>query len=514
MKTTLLPFMKLKRFPFSLALVGVFTVGLGGLGGCALGPNYQRPAQTLPDTYLSNTKSNVENDASEVNGGSKVESQKLIEGRDIPAEWWALFHNQALNELVVASLKNNPTIDAAKAALRGAKESTAAQEAAFFPTVSASYSPTRQRVAKPLASPAASGATYYDVQTASVSVSYTIDVFGGTRRQVESGTAQEQNQRFQLEAAYLTLASNVTNAAIQQAMLRGQIRATQEVVQSQKQLLKMFERQLALGQVGQADVATQEAALAASEALLPPLEKQLAIQRDLILALSGRYPNGTDVARFELDDLHLPSELPLTLPSKLIEQRPDVRAAEEQMHAASAAIGVAVANRLPNISIGATNYGTAAENFADLLKSSGAFWNLAANITQPIFDGGALKHKQAAAEAAYDQAVAQYRSTVLGAFQNVADSLQAIQHDANAYAAAYKSEQASLKSVTIARKQFALGDISTASLLLAEQAYQQAKSALVQAQANRLSDTVALIQSLGGGWMNKNETTEKSKTAS
>ncbi|MFZ6691128.1 efflux transporter outer membrane subunit [Undibacterium sp. SXout20W] len=514
MKTISLPFMKLKPTLLSVALLGVFTAGVGSLSGCAVGPDYQRPAQTLPESYLATTTNNDVKASSDGNSGNKVESQKLVPGRDIPAEWWELFHNQALNELVIASLKNNPTIDAAKAALRAAKEARAAQEAAFFPSVSASYSPTRQRVAKPLASPAASGATYYNVQTAEVSVSYTIDVFGANKRQVESESAQQENQRLQLEAAYLTLASNITNAAIQEAMLRGQISATKEVIRSQKQLLEMFERQLTLGQLGQADLAAQEAALAASEAQLPPLEKQLSVQRDLILALAGRYPNETGVATFELDELQLPSELPLSLPSKLIDQRPDVRAAEEQMHAASAAIGAAIANRLPNFTIGATSYGSAAENFSDLFKASGAFWNLAANITQPIFDGGALKHKQAVAQAVYDQAAAQYRSIVLGAFQNVADSLQAIQYDNNAYAAAYKSEQASLKSVTIARKQFALGDISTASLLVAEQTYQQAKSALVQAQANRLSDTVALIQSLGGGWMNKKETSDKSKLAS
>ena len=514
MKTISLPVIKSKRTSFSLTLLGAFVASLSGLSGCAVGPDYQRPAQGLPEAYLATASNNAAKAGSEADSENKVVSQKLIEGRNIPAEWWTLFHNQALNELVAASLQNNPTVEAAKAALRGAKETKEAQEAAFFPSVSASYAPTRQRVAKPLASPAASGATYYDVQTAEVSVSYTIDVFGANKRQLESDEAQQENQRLQLEAAYLTLASNITNAAIQEAMLRGQIRSTKEVVHSQKQLLQMFERQLTLGQVGQADVAAQEAALAASEALLPPLEKQLSIQRDLILALSGRYPNDTGVGTFELDDLQLPSELPLSLPSKLIEQRPDVRAAEEQMHAASAAIGVAIANRLPNFTIGATSYGTAAENFSDLFKASGAFWNLAANVTQPIFDGGALKHKQAAAQAAYDQAAAQYRSTVLGAFQNVADSLQAIQHDTNAYAAAYKSEQASLKSVTIARKQFALGDISTASLLVAEQAYQQAKSSLVQAQANRLSDTVALIQSLGGGWMSKNGMADQSKATS
>ena len=503
MKILSLPVMTFHRTPCAAALLIAISTGMSG---CAVGPDYQRPSQTLPATYvLANA---------EAKRDAGVERQALVVGRDIPAEWWELFHNQALNALVAASLKNNPTIEAAKAALRGAREATAAQEAAYFPSITGSYSPTRQRVAKPLASPAASGATYYNVQTAEVSVSYTIDVFGANKRQVESEVALEQNQRFQLEAAYLTLASNVTNAAIQEAMLRGQIQATKEVIASQKKLLSMFERQLALGQLGQADVAAQEATLAASEALLPPLEKQLAIQRDLIFALAGRYPNEEGIPTFELHELQLPSELPLSLPSALIEQRPDVRAAEAQMQVASAGIGIATAARLPNFSIGATSYGSAAEKFSDMFKASGAFWNLAANVTQPIFDGGALKHKQAAAQAAYDQAAAQYRSTVLGAFQNVADSLQAIDHDTNAYAAAYKAEQASLKSVTIARKQFALGDISTATLLVAEQAYQQARVNVVQAQANRLSDTVALIQSLGGGWKHRDDQASTSKAAS
>ena len=504
-----------KRTPCSLKLLSAIVTSLvTGLSACTVGPNYQRPTQILPDSYIATSATTNARGNQDKKIENTIESQTLVKGRDIPAEWWALFHNKALNDLVEASLKNSPTIDAAKAALRGAKEATDAQESTYFPSVSASFSPTRQRVAKPLASGAASGASYYSLQTAEVSVSYTIDIFGANRRQVESNIALAENQRFQLEAAYLTLASNVTNAVIQEAMLRGQIRATVGVISSQKQLLQMFERQLSLGQVAQADVAAQEATLAASEVLLPPLEKQLAIQRDLIFALSGHYPNETSIATFELEQLQLPAQLPLSLPSQLVEQRPDVRAAEEQLHAASAEIGVAIANRLPNISIGATSYGSAAENFSDLLKSSGAFWNLAGNMTQPLFDGGALKHKEGVAQAVYEQAAAQYRSTVLSAFQNVADSLNAIEYDTNAYVAAIKAEQASLKSVTIARRQFALGDISTATLLITEQAYLQAKSNLVQAQANRLSDSVALIQSLGGGWMNRGNMSDQSKTGS
>jgi NodT family efflux transporter outer membrane factor (OMF) lipoprotein len=267
--------------------------------------------------------------------------------------------------------------------------------------------------------------------------------------------------------------------------------------------MEMFQRQYQLGQVAMADVAAQEAALAAAEATLPPLEKQLAIERDLLSVLSGGFPNESPAAQFDLDSLQLPTELPLSLPSALVEHRPDVRAAEEQLHAASAEVGVAAANRLPNVTLGVTGYGSAALTMASLFKSGTGFWELAGGLTQPVFDGGALKHKEGAAKAAYDQAAAQYRATVLNAFQNVADTLHAIQSDALALRAADKAERAAAKSLAIARRQLALGDISTLMLLGSEQAYQQAKLNLVQAQANRLQDTVALFQSLGGGYWNK-----------
>jgi NodT family efflux transporter outer membrane factor (OMF) lipoprotein len=250
-------------------------------------------------------------------------------------------------------------------------------------------------------------------------------------------------------------------------------------------------------------VATQEAALAAAEATLPPLEKQLALQRDLIKVLSGRFPNEALDASFELDGLQLPGELPLSLPSTLVEHRPDVRAAEEQLHAASADVGVAVANRLPNITLGVSTYGSSALSMGDLFKSGTGFWELAGGITQPVFDGGTLKHRQGAAEAAFEQARAQYRATVQNAFQNVADSLQALQSDDAALRAADRALQAAEKSLSIGRRQLQYGDISPLLLLNAEQTYQQAKLNQVQAQANRLSDTVALFQSLGGGWWNR-----------
>ncbi|MFI4939577.1 MAG: efflux transporter outer membrane subunit [Burkholderiales bacterium] len=469
------------------------------MAGCAAGPDYVRPAASLPATYTAESTL-----PATVASDTKLgEAQHFIAERDIPAQWWEMFHSQSLNDLVMASLKQNPDVDAAQAALRGAMENVYAQQGYFYPTVEAGFTPTRQKVAGTLSSSAASGATYYNLHTAQVSVSYTADVFGANRRQVESLKAQAESQRFQLEATYLTLSSNVVSAAIQEAGLRGQIDATREIIASQVKLMDMFHRQYQLGQVAVADVAAQEAALAAAEAALPPLEKQLAIQRDLLNALAGRFPSESLATKFSLDSLKLPAELPLSLPSTLIEHRPDVRAAEEQLHAASAAIGVTAANRLPNITLGVVGYGSAALTLGDLFKSGTGFWELAGGITQPIFDGGTLKHRESAAMAAYDQAAAQYRATVLNAFQNVADALQAIQSDAQALRAADKAERAAAKSLAIARRQLELGDISTLMLLGAEQTYQQARLNLVQAQANRLADTVALFQSLGGGWWNR-----------
>ncbi|HSY26586.1 MAG TPA: efflux transporter outer membrane subunit [Burkholderiaceae bacterium] len=472
---------------------------MAALGGCAAGPDYVRPSANLPSTYVAgpNISATV---ASEAKLG---EAQTFVPERDIPAQWWELFHSQPLNDLVTASLKQNPNVDAAQAALRGAMENVYAQQGFFYPTVDASFAPTRQKVANTLASGASSGASYYNLFTAQVSVSYTADVFGANRRQVESLKAQEESQRFQLEATYLTLSSNVVSAAIQEAGLRGQIDATKEIIASQTKLMEMFNHQYQLGQVAVADVAAQEAALATAEATLPPLEKQLAVQRDLLNALAGRFPSEVSTAKFDLDSLKLPTELPLFLPSTLVEHRPDVRAAEELLHAASADVGVAAANRLPNITLGISSYGSAALTLADLFKSGTGFWELAGGLAQPVFDGGTLKHRENAAKAAYDQAAAQYRATVLNAFQNVADCLQAVQSDAVALRATDKAERAAAKSLAIARRQLALGDISTLTLLGSEQAYQQAKLNLVQAQTNRLQDTVALFQSLGGGFWNK-----------
>ena len=245
--------------------------------------------------------------------------------------------------------------------------------------------------------------------------------------------------------------------------------------------------------------------------MVPPLDRQLAQQRNLLATLAGRFPSQGVEARFDLDALQLPTELPLTLPSSLVEHRPDVRAAEAQLKSASAAIGVAVAARLPNVTLGVNSYGSSAYRLADLFKSSSLFWTVAASVTQPIFDGGALKHREAAARASFDQAAAQYRATVLAAFQDVANTLEAIDADTRALQAAVKAERTASQSLARTQAQVRLGDASPLSLRIAQQAQQQALLNLVQARALRLTDAAALFQALGGGWWNRNDVDPKSE---
>ena len=474
------------------------------MAGCAVGSDFQRPVAPNVDRYTQQPLPALTASV-DVKGG---EAQRFMQGMDILGQWWTLFHSKPLNDLIEQALKVNPDLEAAQAALRGAWENVYAQQGAFFPSVDASFNSTRQQTAGILSSPLANGNNIYSLHTAQVALTYAPDVFGGIRREVESLKAQADSQRFQLEAAYLTLTSNVVAAAVEEAALRGQIEATEKIIEFQGKSLNLLKRQYELGQIATLGVIAQEAALAQTQAMLPPLEKQLAQQRDLLARLAGRFPSETPAEKFELSSLQLPQELPVSLPSTLVAQRPDVRFAEEQLHAASAEIGVNIANRLPNITLSA-NLGSSATAISQLFTSSTGFWALAANLTQPIFQGGTLLHRQRAAEAAYDQAAAEYRSAVLTAFQNVADTLHAIQCDADALKTSFAAESAAARSLTIAQKQLELGDVSYLELLNAEQTYQLAKINLVQTLASRYADTAALFQALGGGWWNRSDVFSK-----
>jgi NodT family efflux transporter outer membrane factor (OMF) lipoprotein len=467
------------------------------LSGCAVGPDFHRPVPPANGGYTAQPLAATSSTAN-VAGG---EEQRFVSGRDIPQQWWELFKSQPLNALIEKSLKSNPTIDVAKAALRQARENVAAQRGYYYPTVQAGASVTRARDSGAISPVTASGAEPYTLHTAQVSVGYTLDVFGKNRRLVESLQAQADFQRFQLEATYLALTSNVAASAIQEASLRAQIAATQSIIQAETEMLEQLRRQFKLGYAAGLDVAAQEAALAQAEQSLPPLQKQLAQNCDLLASLAGRFPNEEPEEKFELAALALPQELPVSLPSKLVEQRPDVRVAEEQLHAASAQVGVTTADMLPNITLSA-DLGSTAYSLGHLFSAGTGFWGLSGNVAQTVFDGGTLLHTKRAAEAGLDQVAAQYRSTVIAAFQNVADTLHALQSDADALKAAAAFEQAAKRSLDLTRRQFELGYVNYLSLLSAEQAYQQAVINLVQAKSNRFADTAALFMALGGGWWN------------
>ncbi len=471
------------------------------LSGCAVGPDFVASAAPDVNGY---TKENLGGTAGAPGQGGA--SQRFVKDLDIPGQWWTLFHSRPLNSLIETALINNHDLKAAEAALKVAKESVEAQKGFFYPQVVGNALGTRQQAAIGTISPPLNNPyiSVFNLVTPQVNVSYTPDVWGLNRRTVESLQAQADMQKFQTEAAYLTLTSNIVVGAVQEASYRGQIAATKKAVQLMRELLVVIRKEKAIGQAAEADVAVQEAALAQAETAIPVLEKQLAQQRDLLTALTGGLPSQPISETFQLSGLHLPEKLPVSLPANLIWQRPDVRAADENLHSTAALVGVALANRLPNVTLTA-DAGQTALSIGQLFAPGNNFWTLGAQLAGPIFDGGTLMHREAAAEAAYVQAAEQYKSTVVNAFQNVADSLRAIQHDSDGLKVAVAAEAAAAKSLKIVTAQYKLGQVAQAIVLVAEQTYLNAVVNRVQAQALRYSDTAALFQALGGGWWNRNE---------
>ncbi|KWR85687.1 MULTISPECIES: efflux transporter outer membrane subunit [Cupriavidus] len=485
------------RIPFAgtacaLAVCGVLTA-------CAVGPNFQTPK--APDATAYTPKPlPTETASAPVQGG---EAQRFVEGMQIPEQWWSMLHSEKLDRFIAAAMKANPTVTAAQAALRQAQAQVRAQQGFFFPTISGSYSPSRQRNAVGTISPTlTSGDPLYNLHTAELSISYAPDVFGLNRRRVESLQALEDAQRFEVEATYLTLASNISLAAIEEASLRAQIDAQQRIVAIETKLYNLLQKQFTLGFVSGLEVAAARAQLAQAEQALPGLRKQLALQRDLLAALAGKLPADPLDAEFTFDDFKLPAELPVSLPSELVRQRPDVRAAEAQLHSATAEVGVAIANMLPQLTI-TGSYGGTATVFNQMFSAGNVFWSLAGNVAQTFFAGGTMLALKHGADAALVQAEAQYRSTVINAFQNVADTLHAIDADAETLRAAITSEQAARTTLEITEKQLSSGYVNVLAVLNAEQTMRTATQATAQAQAARFTDTVALYQSLGGGWWNR-----------
>lgn len=459
--------------------------------GCAVGPDFHRPDAPKDTRY---TGKPMPAETATAGGVSQHFSGRM----DIPEDWWTLFHSKKLDGLVKEALAGNPTLDAARATLNQANQDLAAQMGYLYPQIDLNPSVERQRF-----SPAIFGGSgppsIFNLYNASVKVSYGIDVFGGLRRQVESQRAQVEYEEYQYQGAIIALTSNVVTAAVTEASLIAQIDATREIIAAEEKQLRIVSDQLKLGGASKSDVLLQKSQLAQSRASLPPLEKSLSQIRHQLAVYLGKTPQEADIPEIRLEDLTLPGNLPVSLPSKLAEQRPDIRAAEALLHEASAQVGVATANLYPQITLSA-NIGSMSTSTGSLFSNNTNIWSLSGGLLQPIFHGGALMAQKKSAVAAYSKAFSQYRSTVLQAFQNVADVLRALDSDATALKANQDAEVSSKDSLDLVRRQYDLGAASYLSLLAAQRQYQQSRISAIQARALRYADTAALFQSLGGGW--------------
>src|ERR1700688_873201 len=426
------------------ACVAVVTTGL--LAACAVGPNFKAPAAPHTTGFAPAGQIAPETTATALPGG---EAQRFVDGMDIPGQWWTLFQSAQLNALIERALKNSPTLQSAQAALRQANENTAAQRGSYYPSVSGALERQSQKGSgASFGIPGFPSSYYYNLQTASVSVSYTLDAFGGIRRQVEALQAQAEYEQFALEASYLTLTANIVTAAINEASLRAQISATDDIARSQQRQLDITQRRFAAGSTSRADVLQQQATLQATLATLPPLRSQLAQQRNQLAAYIGDFPSDYTGAEFNLDSLNIPQDLPVSVPSKFVEQRPDVREYSALLHQATAQIGVATANMLPQITLSGS-YGQTASKWANIFSPSSNVYGLIGSLTQPIFKGGQLVHQRRAAVAAAQEAAANYQATVINAFENVSNPLYALQSDANTLAAQAPPERSAADSLAL-----------------------------------------------------------------
>jgi NodT family efflux transporter outer membrane factor (OMF) lipoprotein len=478
--------------------------------GCAVGPDFKSPDAPLAVGNNSYTPTALPAQTVQADGAAGV-AQRFAFGQEIPAQWWTLFHSEALDQMIRSALQQSPNVASAQAALRQAQEIYNAESGSLlYPNVSGQLSAQRQRASA--VSSGTPGGSVFNLLNAAVNVSYTLDVFGGSRRTLEGLQASVDYQRFQVEATYLSLTANLVTTAIKEASLRAQLQATLEVLDDQEQQFAVIERQFALGAIPRSTVLTQHTQVAQTRAGIPAIEKSLAQTRHQLSVYAGKLPSESGMAEFLLESLQLPQDLPVTLPSALVRQRPDIRASEALLHEASAQIGVATANQYPQITLSGA-FGSASTRAGDLFTHAAGFWSIAAGLAQPIFNGGALSAKRRVAIAAYDQAEAQYRATILTAFQNVADSLRALDSDASALKAQVEVEAVAREALNLIRRQYGLGAISYLALLDAERTYQQSRISLVQARAARYADTAALFQALGGGWWNRPPADDVAPTA-
>src|SRR5580700_9369291 len=478
-----LPRRSLKR-----RIIGV--AAASALASCAVGPNFHQPKSPETPAYLHPTSDTAPVQA------EKQDVQNTSPGAELAGEWWQLFHSPQLDEIVRTSIAASPTLLAANATLAEAREEVTVARAAFLPSVSASAG--AQRASSGTVRAPGTGATA-NLYSSGLSTSYSPDIFGGTRRAVEQQQALADFQRNELAAAYSTLTGSVVNEVMIIASTRLQIATTEELIAGDRKNLALTQREFEVGIVPRSDVLTADSQLAADLTQLPTLHKQLDQAYDALAVLSGRAPSEWQVQPFDIDQFTLPRDVPLSLPSRLVRQRPDVLAAEAQLHAASAAVGVAVAQEFPDVTLSASLTRQALQA-ADLFHQFNTLWDVAGSVTQPIFKGGALRAQVRASRDAYKAEAATYQAVVLEALGQVADDLWALQYDAELLTVDRHSMEVALEALKLQQQSYSVGTTNVLNLIAAERTYAQARLSYVSAQVQQFMDTASLLTALGGGW--------------
>jgi NodT family efflux transporter outer membrane factor (OMF) lipoprotein len=461
------------------------------LSGCAVGPNFSRPTPPPVDRYTAGPL------PAALAPGTGEAAQQIVVGEKISAEWWRLFHSHPLDDAVRQALSDNQSLAAAEATLAQAQDALAQARAAFFPQIGFNASAQRQQASNSRSQVYQTPA--FNVFSLGPNVSYSPDLFGGTRRHVEQEAALARYRSCELAAAYLTLTGNLITQAITVASTRRQIEVTEQILADDAKNLNLVRMEFEVGKAAETDVLSAETQLANDRAQIPPLRQQLSIARHAISVLIGKPPAAWSPPDFDMASFTLPKDLPESLPSKLVRRRPDILSAEAQLHAASAAIGVATAKLYPSITLSASVAQQALDTGA-LFQSSSTTWTLASGLTAPIFEGGALEAQRQGAIDAFKASLANYRQTVLQAFGQVADTLRALQHDAELLGAEHQALKLADRSLALQRLSYRTGKSNLLQLLDSERLDQQARLGYARAQAQRYQDTAQLFVAMGGGW--------------
>ncbi|RYY79014.1 MAG: efflux transporter outer membrane subunit [Moraxellaceae bacterium] len=463
-----------------------FLIGLSLLSGCAVSPDYQSPVISTPANYIASNETQLHTDG-----------QQVLLGKQMTTQWWSLFNSTALNTLITQAIANNQDLVAAQQRVLQANELVWAQQGAFKPQLSLAGTVGRQKYGAALFGPADFSIPPFTYYEAGPALSWSPDLFGGNKRSTEQQQAMANYQQYQLQAVYLQLTGNVVAQALSIATTQARIKVTEAIIAEDNHTLTLVQAAFKGGAGTKVEVLTAQSQLDADRALLPALHQQLSLAQHALAVLTGNVPANWTVPTFNLNDFSLPQQLPVSLPSELVRQRPDILAAEANLHAASAAVGVATANLYPKINLSA-NIIQEALTPSGLFKSVNSAWALAAGLTAPLYDGGRLSAQKRAAEHGYQATLAQYKQIIVNSFGQVADVLQALQHDADAEAAQQQAVNTASASLDLSRKSYQAGNTGLLQIEDAARQLSRAQLGLIDTQSQRFLDTAQLFVSLGG----------------